>query len=87
MIVKPKPGIKLWNPDRKRFVRDAGENVTDGQYWQRRIADGSAIVVSEIKKPTPQFGSSLGNHSPQTEDRETSHSKKKKGSNKKDSEK
>lgn len=44
MFVKPKPGLKVRDPDTKGFLPPGGAQVPPSLYWTRRVRDGDALV-------------------------------------------
>jgi hypothetical protein len=50
MNIKPKPGIKVRDPDLRDFLPDAGRIVPDTAYWRRRLRDGDVLPV-EASQP------------------------------------
>jgi hypothetical protein len=55
-ILKPVGEAKVRNPVTKKFISPEGERVEMSSYWNRRIKDGSVVVVES--KPIPVFNSS-----------------------------
>lgn len=53
ILIKPAPGVKLYNPFLNRFVLDAGETVEDNKYWSRRIAEGGAVRYDPAGRTAP----------------------------------
>lgn len=48
MFVKPAPGMRVRDPKTRLHIPDAGREVGESSYWQRRVAAGDVIVVSLI---------------------------------------
>ena len=49
MYVVPAPGLKIRDPDLKDLLPDAGRDVPNTDYWQRRLRDGD-VVIEVAKK-------------------------------------
>lgn len=49
--VRPKRGLKINDLDNGDFLPPEGREVIDSQFIQRRIRDGSLIVVDEDQRP------------------------------------
>jgi len=48
MYVKPSPGLRVYDPERKQFMPDEGMSVSDTDlYWARRLRD------NDVEKATP----------------------------------
>lgn len=46
MFVKPAPGLVIRDPDLRDLLPDAGREVPDSGYWQRRLRDGDVIAAA-----------------------------------------
>jgi hypothetical protein len=44
MFVIPKAGLKVADPQRGDFLPEKGRDVTENQYWHRRIKDGDVTI-------------------------------------------
>lgn len=52
MFIKPIAGRMIFDPDRGDLLPDEGREVTDQQYWQRRIQDGDVeMLIPENDEP------------------------------------
>lgn len=50
MFIKPKPGLKVWDPKARRHMPVAGMEVPDGDtYWVRRLVDGDVLIAQPPK--------------------------------------
>ncbi len=47
MVLKPKDGLKIPMPGRKKFLDAAGEKVSMSTYWRRLISSGDVLEVKE----------------------------------------
>lgn len=53
MYVKPIAGRQVPYPDINALLPEAGANVEDNQYWQRRLLDGDVVVAEPPKAADP----------------------------------
>ena len=56
-FLKPVPGVKIRDPKTKEFLPEEGRRVEMSVYWNRRIQDGTVVVVenqtAKIEKTPP----------------------------------
>ena len=46
MFVKPAPGLKVRDPQKRLHIPETGVEVSDTDtYWARRVLDGDVVVV------------------------------------------
>lgn len=44
MYIKPRPGLKVFDPERKQFIPEEGMPVDgDDLYWAARLRDGDVV--------------------------------------------
>lgn len=48
MFLKPKEGLKIFDPKTKRELPASGKHVTASEYWQRCIDRGDVLLVTQI---------------------------------------
>lgn len=53
MRVKPAPNRVVCDPMTGRLLPEAGAEVPDNQFWQRRIQDGDVVLVTTAR-PGPR---------------------------------
>lgn len=53
-IVKPAKGFVVPDPVSLRIVPEEGAVVPWNAYWQRRVLEGSLVVVEQKKKSAPK---------------------------------
>lgn len=46
MFVKPAAGLLVRDPDLRDLLPEAGREVPDSDYWQRRLRDGDVVAVT-----------------------------------------
>jgi len=54
LYIRPALGIKVRDPKSLKHIPDAGCEVEDSVFWQRRIQSGCVVIVEDIpseKKP------------------------------------
>lgn len=51
IIVKPKKGLKVFNPATKLHIKESGEEIVMSTYWQRRFNDNEIEQVIAEKAP------------------------------------
>lgn len=54
MFVKPKPGLKVFDPKTKRELPLSGKEVPESKYWVRCVARGDVLLVTQIADSTDQ---------------------------------
>jgi len=52
VFIRRKAGKVIWDPDHKKNLGEDPIEVTLGQYWARRLKDGSVEVVEPTKAKT-----------------------------------
>ena len=50
IMIKPKRGLKVFNPSKKLHVKESGELVVMSNYWKRRLKDDEIEIIKPIKK-------------------------------------
>ncbi|MBE9542497.1 MAG: DUF2635 domain-containing protein [Proteobacteria bacterium] len=51
IMIKPKEGLKVFNPATKLHIKESGELIVMSTYWQRRFNDNEIeLVKKEVKK-------------------------------------
>lgn len=51
MYVKPAQGLVIRDPDLKDLLPEAGREVPESGYWQRRLRDGDVVAASAAEVP------------------------------------
>lgn len=56
MQVKPAPGLRIRDPEKGDYLPEAGREVPNTQYWQRRLRDGDVVAAKAPAKPPKKEG-------------------------------
>ena len=50
VVIKPKKGLKVFNPATKLHIKESGEEVVVSTYWMRRFREGEIEVIEPAVK-------------------------------------
>lgn len=50
IMIKPKRGLKVFNPSKQLHIKESGELVVMSNYWKRRLRDDEIEIVEPIKE-------------------------------------
>ena len=50
IMIKPKRGLKVFNPSTKLHIKESGEQVVMSGYWRRRLKDDEIEIVEAVKE-------------------------------------
>ena len=53
-MLKPVAGVKIRDPKTKDFLPEDGKRIEMSTYWNRRIQDGTVMVISENPQAKPE---------------------------------
>lgn len=54
MFVKPKPGIRVVDPEGFRILEEEGADVHPSPFWSKRVADGDVFVADPVAPAEPE---------------------------------
>lgn len=49
VMIKPKRGLKVFNPATKLHLKESGEEIVMSTYWKRRFKDDEIEMVEQAK--------------------------------------
>ena len=50
VVIKPKKGLKVFNPATKLHIKESGEEIVVSTYWMRRFRDDEIEIVEPAVK-------------------------------------
>lgn len=69
MIVKPKPGLIVRDPDTRQPLPPEGREVPASTWWMRRLKSGDVVLVpSPPPPPAPEPAKSIPGKAPRRSD-------------------
>lgn len=70
MIVKPKPGLIVRDPDTRQELPPEGRDVPSSTWWMRRLKSGDVVLVLPPPPPAPEPAKSIPGKAPRRSDDE-----------------